>query len=1540
MSSSTTTFENFPAVTTTTTSTDCIDEGEFLTKPNTISHSHSQQQEFDAFSNNNTEVEHQQQRQIKTEILNVSSSAYETHFPSLSTSTASSFSKSSSIWVNRSTTILDLPASQQLQKKEFGNKTTTVAIVKRVKEKTNTNIDVSTGQKTGTTTFLIKGKIEDVTRAKFELLDNLAIKTTVDVRIEGNENGVETAKGELETFVKETIKVPISSLRHIIGSGGMTIQSIRNKSGVRIPNFPRKDAQIEQKTEIKAIIDTKASKRTHRITHIEQHYYQLIAGAHNQRLKQIATETGARIDIPFSHGSGGISTTSEINATTTDSNSQKHCITIIGDKDAVKKATEIIEEIYDELSSTTCLATIDIPKRQHKIFLSHKGAFLQEVFETTGCFVDVPSMSDPSEKISIRGPQEKFSDVFKLLYDKANSITIKSLDVTKIHKFNNNDGVDNPLEYIKNLYKYFINRNKLKIIESETEVYIAIPQAPSELDKDKILYFEGKVAANVEKAKKDVTELIKNLPPANFTTVNIESHLHRHIIGRKGQNLQRVKETYGVEIIVPDEKEESSNILIVYEGAVGVDGNAIAVDNNAMNDVLVKVKTELKKAGQDASEFSTKTLNIPVRFHRNIIGPRGATLNSITGGIDSPVSVKFGLHRTGAAERSANAEGKRFNNLPVSSDDLVVIKGPTEEVERVVREINKVVQAKNLEEPVNPHTINFTLPAKYLAHIIGKGGLHITRLKDGISNNVEQAKAKILSLVDKLQDPVIETLKIPMEYHKLLIGPKGRYVRKLEEKFIIRGKKKGIDEAKAELLELLDYEKENNNSITFTIPAKYLPHIVGRNGSRISEIRDNTSTRIDFEKQEIDNDSSNTDNSEKANIDSNNNSNINKNNVNNQQQQEQKLANVAIYGVKSNINKAKLQILGIVNELENQVIVKIKIDHQYHKYLIGPGGNHIREIVARAGGSDERNLASVVKFPYFGDNSDEVTLKGDKVLVESVKTELERLVEEQKNIPVDYIHIPPSQYSMIIGRNGIQLREFQERFNVEIKIPNYSTRKQQQNYHQYPVYDTNQTGSWSDEIECNDNNIEEAIKITGKAEDIKAAKNEILSRIRYAHTINIPRKFHNALLANGTTFKKLRNDFHVILDHDEFLEYEIIEIHNDNVTGGGDDSSSSKNNIDDSDYVAWKLRGEKGHVEKAEEYIKNLLNQEKQFTHIGYIQIPKEYHSHIIGRGGGTITRIRSESGCRIDVPKSKNDNDEVTLKGDKVLVESVKTELERLVEEQKNIPVDYIHIPPSQYSMIIGRNGIQLREFQERFNVEIKIPNYSTRKQQQNYHQYPVYDTNQTGSWSDEIECNDNNIEEAIKITGKAEDIKAAKNEILSRIRYAHTINIPRKFHNALLANGTTFKKLRNDFHVILDHDEFLEYEIIEIHNDNVTGGGDDSSSSKNNIDDSDYVAWKLRGEKGHVEKAEEYIKNLLNQEKQFTHIGYIQIPKEYHSHIIGRGGGTITRIRSESGCRIDVPKSKNDKVVVVTGSQEGVEIARQIMSDVIDRAENSNYY
>ncbi|CAG8836186.1 31758_t:CDS:1, partial [Gigaspora margarita] len=109
------------------------------------------------------------------------------------------------------------------------------------------------------------------------------------------------------------------------------------------------------------------------------------------------------------------------------------------------------------------------------------------------------------------------------------------------------------------------------------------------------------------------------------------------------------------------------------------------------------------------------------------------------------------------------------------------------------------------------------------------------------------------------------------------------------------------------------------------------------------------------------------------------------------------------YGTKSDITKAKELILGIVKEFESQTTITMNIDPQYHKYLIGPGGSRIREIVFKVSGPDEKSgQTGIVKFPCSGTNSYEVTLKGDKELVKKIKIELERLVKEQSNL-TDYI---------------------------------------------------------------------------------------------------------------------------------------------------------------------------------------------------------------------------------------------------------------------------------------------------------------------------------------------------------------------------------------------------------------------------------------------------------------------------------------------------------------------------------------------------------
>lgn len=172
---------------------------------------------------------------------------------------------------------------------------------------------------------------------------------------------------------------------------------------------------------------------------------------------------------------------------------------------------------------------------------------------------------------------------------------------------------------------------------------------------------------------------------------------------------------------------------------------------------------------------------------------------------------------------------------------------------------------------VNSYSVEFTIPAAYSAHVIGKAGANINKLKEdlgvkidigdnnnkleggfeavktkkkdqqvkvviqGIKTNVEAAKDRVSALVANLADQVTLSLNIPKEFHRFLIGPSGRYVKKLEDKYsvfvkfpkgssvngdespvpgnnpnaiTIRGRKKDAASAKDELTELYEYEKE------------------------------------------------------------------------------------------------------------------------------------------------------------------------------------------------------------------------------------------------------------------------------------------------------------------------------------------------------------------------------------------------------------------------------------------------------------------------------------------------------------------------------------------------------------------------------------------------------------------------------------------------------------------------------------------------------------------------------------------------------------
>ena len=595
------------------------------------------------------------------------------------------------------------------------------------------------------------------------------------------------------------------------------------------------------------------------------------------------------------------------------------------------------------------------------------------------------------------------------------------------------------------------------------------------------------------------------------------------------------------------------------------------------------------------------------------------------------------------------------------------------------------------------YNVEFAFPSQYSGQVIGRGGANLTKLKDqlgvqvdiedkdsikgkaateakititGLKKNVEEAKARIMEQVEQLVDHTVARISIPSEHHASLIGASGRYVRRLEDKYnvriwfprnrsatddtastaggdddsepqkqdevVIKGGKKGVAAAKNELLELLEYEKEHSHVARFTVPAKTLPHVVGKAGKQIQQIKDETETRIDVVKDDSGDGT----------------------------------AEIVVQGKKEGVAAAKKAILAIANEHEAKTTVTVTIDSQYHKFLIGPSGTKLRETVIKAGGPDGTGAQlGLVKFPASGSGESVITLAGDPAVVDKIKKEFEEIVDELKSKTTIGFAVPKAQHSTLIGRGGASLREVQDQYKVEVLFPGSRGYKQ-----------ASITEADTKEVPASD-----LVKISGRQEACDAAKEAILSKVLPMQCVNVPRKYHRAIASNGATFRKLRSNYKVIVDHGSVkpptgsskvktngsaAPTSRIDDDDAQVNGGDDYDWDVRENIDEGDDtegdVPWNLKGEDPKLlERAGKYITDLLKEVSQYTHTGHLNVPQTKHRFIIGRGGSTVTKIRDESGCKIDVPNNQNSS-VIVITGSKVGIETARKLILEAIEKAK----------------------------------------------------------------------------------------------------------------------------------------------------------------------------------------------------------------------------------------------------------------------------------
>ena len=325
-----------------------------------------------------------------------------------------------------------------------------------------------------------------------------------------------------------------------------------------------------------------------------------------------------------------------------------------------------------------------------------------------------------------------------------------------------------------------------------------------------------------------------------------------------------------------------------------------------------------------------------------------------------PVKITIGESRgTNASMATPQA--------PIASAALeqeVLLHGPRDSVESLAERILTFVEAEKQDELERGYTLSFDFPQKYANFLIGKKGENINKMREefdvdiqvndgkvdikGPKAKAEAAKARIIALGKKLEDEATHIIKIKPQYHREMIGAKGSLVNRLQDRYnvrvqfprsaptanddesvadtaseaggqrhnrsnqapdevTIRGPRKGADEARDELLSLLQWTMDNSHSSAVSVAQSQLPSLIGQGGKEMDSVRESTGAKIDVPgHRDVADPSGRVD--------------------------------IKIKGTKKQVEEARKLLEQRARIFDESITKSINVDKKYHRALIGGGG--------------------------------------------------------------------------------------------------------------------------------------------------------------------------------------------------------------------------------------------------------------------------------------------------------------------------------------------------------------------------------------------------------------------------------------------------------------------------------------------------------------------------------------------------------------------------------------------------------------------------
>merc|ERR1712168_1301367 len=198
-----------------------------------------------------------------------------------------------------------------------------------------------------------------------------------------------------------------------------------------------------------------------------------------------------------------------------------------------QKAVAMIMEVFKAKEKNSSTVSVEVKKSHHRYVIGPRGSSIQEILRSSGVSVEMQPLDCDNETITLRGMSDKLGDALTLVYEKANSIVQSELDAPRwLHRFI----IGRKGQNIKKITQDLDNKVHVEFVE----------------DKDKIL-IQGPPTEESSAEALLTSSLMELKNTMSYADIDVDPRWHRHIIGKAGSNIGRIKTDTGTSINIPSD---------------------------------------------------------------------------------------------------------------------------------------------------------------------------------------------------------------------------------------------------------------------------------------------------------------------------------------------------------------------------------------------------------------------------------------------------------------------------------------------------------------------------------------------------------------------------------------------------------------------------------------------------------------------------------------------------------------------------------------------------------------------------------------------------------------------------------------------------------------------------------------------------------------------------------------------------------------------------------------------------------------------------